>query len=141
MNKIAIIVIALGMFTTTNVLAADVPMQCNLTCKTDYSTPQAAADERAAVIAESAGMAEPATVDELLAKQVMVADASKPFEPATAAVTGIPLSAEADSDTGGFDFVTECVKYQGKIWAWREGKCKSMSPDWQSPGLGNYVKH
>lgn len=108
MTKLTIItIIALGML-STNVSAADVPMQCSLTCTSA-----------------------PATVDELLAQR-------------TGAVTGVPLSAEADSDTantGGFDFVTECLQYKGRIWSWREGKCKSMSPDWKSPGIGNYVKY
>lgn len=39
----------------------------------------------------------------------------------------------------GFDFVAECVQYREKIWAWRESKCKSISPDWKSPGIGNYL--
>jgi hypothetical protein len=48
MKKIAIIIIALGMFSTINALAAaDVPMRCNLTCMTDYSTPQELAEELA----------------------------------------------------------------------------------------------
>lgn len=108
MSKITTIIIALGMFSTINVSAADVPTQCSLTC-----------------------MPTPATVDELLAHR-------------TGAVTGIPLSAEADSDTtntGDFDFVTECVKYQGRFWAWRESKCKSISPHWKSPGLGKFIQH
>lgn len=50
------------------------------------------------------------------------------------------LIAAQNSSTGGFDFVTECLKYQGKIWEWREGKCKSMSPDWKSPGIGNTIQ-
>lgn len=127
MSKIAIIIIALGMSATTNVLAAGTPMQCNLTCNTDFSTPASTAASGAAD-----GAHVPVSVDELIARQN------------TGAVTGIPLSADAGStataDTGGFDFTTECVQYTGKIWAWREGKCKSMSPDWQSPGLGNFIK-
>ena len=121
---------------TTSASAADTttPMQCNLTCKTDYAV--------------SAGMQADteSEVDAELSKPVMVADAANPLAPAKSVMYANSqpsvndLIAAQNGSTGGFDFVTECLKYQGRFWAWREGKCKSMSPDWKSPGIGNFIK-
>ena len=65
-----------------------------------------------------------------------------PTAPTTVAqlLAPVDIGAEPVQDTG-WDFVENCVTYKEKIWAWRAGKCKSMSPDWQSPGLGNFIKH
>lgn len=124
MKTLSILAIILTALATTSVSAADTPMQCNLTCKTDYTV--------------SAGMPVDAAESE--------ADAANPLAPAKSVMytNGQPsvndLIATQNSSTGGFDFVTECLKYQGKIWEWRESKCKSMSPDWKSPGLGNFIQ-
>lgn len=133
MKTLSILAIILTGFITTSAYAVDTPMQCNLTCKTDYTV--------------SAGMPVDAESDAAeLSKPVMVADAANPLAPAKSVMyaNGQPsvndLIATQNSSTGGFDFVTECLKYQGKIWEWRESKCKSMSPDWKSPGLGNFIQ-
>ena len=138
MKTLLILATILTSFIITPAYAADTPMQCNLTCKTDYTV--------------SAGMqtdAESESDAAELSKPVMVADAANPLAPAKSvmyagASSDQPsvndLIATQNSSTGGFDFVTECIKYQGKIWAWREGKCKSLSPDWKSPGIGNTIK-
>lgn len=133
MKTLSILAIILTGFITTSAYAVDTPMQCNLTCKTDYTV--------------SAGMPVDAESDAAeLSKPVMVADAANPLAPAKSVMyaNGQPsvndLIATQNSSTGGFDFVTECLKYQGKIWEWRESKCKSMSPDWKSPGLGNTIQ-
>ena len=136
MKTLSILAIILTSFITTSAYAVgNVPMQCNLTCKTDYTV--------------SAGMpvdAAESEADAELSKPVMAADAANPLAPAKSVMyaNGQPsvndLIATQNSSTGGFDFVTECLKYQGKIWEWREGKCKSMSPDWKSPGIGNTIQ-
>ena len=120
MKTLLILAAILTSLSITSAYAVDTPMQCNLTCKTDYTV--------------SAGMPVDAAESE--------ADAANPLAPAKSVMyaNGQPsvndLIATQNSSTGGFDFVTECLKYQGKIWEWRESKCKSMSPDWKSPGIG-----
>ena len=118
MKTLSILAIILTSFITTSAYAVDTPMQCNLTCKTDYTV--------------SAGM----QVDAELSKPVMVADAANPLAPAKSVMytNGQPsvndLIATQNGSTGGFDFV----------WEWREGKYKSMSPEWKSPGIGNTIQ-
>ena len=136
MKTLLILATILTALATTSVSAADTPMQCNLTCKTDYTV--------------SAGMQTDAEseVDAELSKPTMVADAANPLAPAKpesvmyakSQPSVNDLIATQNGSTGGFDFVAECVRYQGKVWAWREGKCQSMSPDWKSPGIGNFIK-
>ena len=124
MKTFSILAAILTSLSITSAYAVDTPMQCNLTCKTDYTV--------------SAGMPVDAAESE--------AEAANPLAPAKSVMyaNGQPsvndLIAAQNDSTGGFDFVTECLKYQGKIWTWREGKCKSMSPDWKSPGLGNFIQ-
>lgn len=123
MKTLSILAAILTSLSITSAYAVDTPMQCNLTCKTDYTV--------------SAGMPVDAESE---------SDAANPLVPAKSVMytNGQPsvndLIATQNSSTGGFDFVTECLQYQGKVWAWREGKCKSMSPDWKSPGLGNFIQ-
>ena len=123
MKIFPILAFTLATLITSSTNAADTPMQCNLTCKTDYIA--------------STGMqtnAEPES------------NAANPLAPAKSVMYAGDqpnvgdLIAAQNGSTGGFDFVTECVQYQGKIWAWREGKCKSLSPDWKSPGIGNTIQ-
>lgn len=136
MKTFPILAAILTSFIVTSAYAADTPMQCNLTCKTDYATS-----------ADMQTNAEPES-DAELSKPVMIADAANPLAPAkpeSVMYAGDQpkvddLIAAQNGSTGGFDFVTECVQYQGKIWAWREGKCKSMSTDWKSPGIGNTIQ-
>ena len=128
MKTLLILATILTSLSITSAYAVDTPMQCNLTCKTDYTVSE---------------------VDAELSKPVMAADAANPLAPAKSvmyagASSDQPsvndLIAAQNGSTGGFDFVTECIKYQGKIWEWREGKCKSLSPDWKSPGIGNTIQ-
>lgn len=89
-----------------------------------------------------------------LSKPTMVADASDPYAPAKP-VTGMIdvdtlianqnggggelLAGVELAGTTGFDFEAECNGYTGKIWSWRETKCKEMDPEWKSPGLGKFL--
>lgn len=123
MKTLSILAIILTSFITTSAYAVDTPMQCNLTCKTDYAV--------------SAGMQVDAESE---------SDAANPLAPAKSVMytNGQPsindLIATQNSSTGDFDFVTECVQYQGRFWEWRRSKCLSLNPNWNAPALGTTNK-
>ena len=125
MKIFPILAFTLATLITSSTNAADTPMQCNLTCKTDYTT-SADMQTNAEPESDAANPLAPAKPE-----SVMYAGDQPKVDDLIAAQNG---------STGGFDFVTECVQYQGKIWAWREGKCKSMSTDWKSPGIGKFIQ-
>lgn len=121
------------------------PMQCNLTCATDFSTPASKAssgaiDEDAAEPNEPVKPAQQGgatSVEELIKRQNATGNTYGITADASLVATEVDSTGSTNT---GFDFVAECLKYQGKIWEWREIKCKSMSPDWKSPGLGNFIQ-